>query len=86
VPDRHHLHNLAQNKVQNSGKFLDAKKRPSTHHDLPATHHNFTTTSPHENTFFLQNPLKNGPSTTQQKNTAQQKAGPHLHTKIKRLT
>jgi hypothetical protein len=49
VPDRHHPHRLTtKNILKNSGKFLDAKKRPSTHHDLPRNppqlHHKNTTT------------------------------------------
>jgi hypothetical protein len=67
VPDRHHPQRLTKkkltkNKVQNSGIFLDAEKRPSTLHDLPATHHNFTTKTPRKNTHFFQNPLKKRPS------------------------
>jgi hypothetical protein len=62
VPDRHHLRNLAKKKFENLGKFSDAKNRPSTHHDLPATHHNFTTKTPHKNSFFSRKPLEKRPS------------------------
>jgi len=75
VSDRHHPHSLkkpAENKVKNSGMFLDAEKRPSTHHELPAIHHNFTTKTPQRNTVFSQNPLQKRPSTTPQKNAARQ--------------
>jgi hypothetical protein len=64
VPDRHHFHTFTQepeNKVENSGKFLDAKSDHPTHHDLPTTHHNFTTKTPHANTIFRKNPCKNAP-------------------------
>jgi len=57
----------SQNKVQNSGTFLDAKKHPSTHHDLPRIHHNFTTKTPQQKHHFSKNPLKKRPSTTRQK-------------------
>jgi hypothetical protein len=59
----------SQNKLQNSGTFLDAKKAPSTHHHLPRNHHTFTTKSPHQNTPFPQNPVKNGPSTQNKKSS-----------------
>jgi len=62
MPDRHHPVRLAiknkQNKVQNSGIFLDAKndhQRTTIYH---AIHHNFTTKTPHQNTVFRKNPLK----------------------------
>jgi hypothetical protein len=84
VPDRHHFHNLteniktqAKNKVENLAKDSAVKQRPSTHHDLPATHHNFTTKTPHKNSLFAKNPLKNGPPTTQKK-YGPATAGPHL--------
>jgi hypothetical protein len=75
MPDRHHPVRLAQkaknepakNKSQNRGMFLDAKKQPSTNHDLPRNspqlHHKITTPK-HR---FSQKPLQNGPSTTRQK-------------------
>jgi hypothetical protein len=47
--------------------FLDAKKPPSTHHDLPRNHHNFTTKTPHQNTAFRKNPQQKRPSTTSSK-------------------
>jgi hypothetical protein len=55
-------------KLKNSGRFLDAKKRLPKHHNLPATHHNFTTKTPRKNTIFRQNPLQKRPSTTKIKN------------------
>jgi hypothetical protein len=46
-----------ENKIGKSGTFLDPEKRPSTDHDLPAIHHNFTTKTPQVKRRFLQNPL-----------------------------
>jgi hypothetical protein len=72
VPDRHHPNRLTKknppkNKSQNRDIFLDAKKQPPTHHDLPRNHHNFTTKTPHQNIFFRQNPSKKRRPTTKQK-------------------
>jgi hypothetical protein len=43
--------------------------RPSTRHDLPATHHNFTTKNHTQNTLFLENPQQKRHSTTPKKLT-----------------
>jgi hypothetical protein len=39
--------------------FSDAKKCPSTHHNSPAIHHNFTTKNHIKNTLLPENPCKN---------------------------
>jgi hypothetical protein len=52
---------------------LNAKKRPSPHHDLPATHHNFTTKTPPQNTIFLKNPLQKRPSHHKTKKSSKSK-------------
>jgi hypothetical protein len=62
--------------------FLDAKNTPRKHHDLPATHHNFTTKNHTKSTPSPQNPLQKHPSHHTKKNTARQKAGPHFNPTI----
>jgi hypothetical protein len=88
VPNRHHPVRLTsghtQNKPKNSGIFLDAKKQPSTHHDLPRNSpqlHHKNTTIKHP---FSQKPLKKRPSTTHKKNAPRQKAEPHPFEKLNR--
>jgi hypothetical protein len=38
--------------------FFIVQNRPSTHHDLPRNHHNFTTKTPRKNTRFSTPPSK----------------------------
>jgi hypothetical protein len=56
-----------KNKVQKVGMFFRPEKCPSTHHVLPATHHNFTIKKPRKKHTFSQNPLQKRTSTTQKK-------------------
>jgi len=58
-----------KNKVEKVGVFFDAEKCPSRHHLLPATHHNFTTKTPHQNHVISRKPLQNAVSTINGKNT-----------------
>jgi hypothetical protein len=51
--------------------FFRPEKCPSTHHDLPVIHHNFTTKTPRFARTFSQKPLQKRPSATQLKNRIQ---------------
>jgi hypothetical protein len=42
--------------------FSEPEKWPSTHHNLPTIHHNFTTKTPHLNAHFRETPCKNAHS------------------------
>ena len=41
--------------------FFGARKRPSTHHDYHAIHHNFTIKKPRSALTFLKTPFKKRP-------------------------
>jgi hypothetical protein len=56
-------------KLKKLACFSDPKNCPSTHHDSPAIHHNFTTQKPRQKHTFSQNPLQKRTSTTQEKNS-----------------
>jgi hypothetical protein len=43
--------------VEKVGRFLRPEKCPSTHHDSPPNHHNFTTKHHVKNARFRKNPL-----------------------------
>jgi hypothetical protein len=45
-----------KNKVEKGGMFSDPKKYPSTHHDSPAIHHNFTTKKTTQKTHIFAKP------------------------------
>jgi hypothetical protein len=45
--------------------FFSLRKRPSTNHDLPSIHHNFTTKTPRKNPAFSRTPLKNAHKTAE---------------------
>jgi hypothetical protein len=57
-----------ENKVEKVGVFFATKKCPSTHHVLPAIHHNLTTKTPQQNMHFRKTPLQKHHSTTPEKN------------------
>jgi hypothetical protein len=48
--------------------FSESKKCPSTHHDLPAIHHNFTTKTPRVDAHFREKPLQKRTFTTRKNN------------------
>jgi hypothetical protein len=41
--------------------FFSLRKRPSTNHDLPSIHHNFTTKTPRKNTHCSEAPSQKTP-------------------------
>jgi hypothetical protein len=46
------------NKVAKSGKFSSPKNSPSTHHDSPQIHHDFTIKTPRKTRYFSPTPIK----------------------------
>jgi hypothetical protein len=57
-----------ENKVENSGKFSATKKWPSTNHNSPQFHHEFTIKKPRKNARFSKNPLQKHHFATPEKN------------------
>jgi hypothetical protein len=92
VPDRHHpqrltKRKLTKNKVQNSGIFLDAKKRPSNTprftSNSPQLHHKNTT---QKHPFFPKPPEKTALPPHHKKNAARQKPNRIVNLKSSSLT
>jgi hypothetical protein len=61
---------ILKNKSGKSGVFFEPEKQPSTHHDLPAIHHEFTIKKPRSAHRFCQNPQQKRRLTSAKKVTA----------------